>query len=272
MLVPARLSKLNPKHRMRKASALVMEAERRLLAGLGADRTETLGLAALLAGGEDLPPSVRAAADVLLRAAEPASGDDGYRRALNALRHELLAQTGVPQADWDLLDPHGGGLDGKRHSALIGTALYLEDIRSPFNVGTIFRSAEAFGIESLYLSPGCADPRHPRAERSGMGCVQVMPWERRELLTAEDLRDCFALELGGTDIDTFEFPRRGICVLGSEELGVRPETLAACGLGRVSIPLSGAKASLNVAVAAGILMERWARALTPCEERPKNRA
>ena len=55
--------------------------------------------------------------------------------------------------------------------------------------------------------------------------------------------------LGPTDKLGFYFER--------EDHGVR----AACGLGRVSIPLSGAKASLNVAVAAGILMERWVRAL-----------
>ena len=50
-------------------------------------------------------------------------------------------------------------------------------------------------------------------------------------------------------------------MLGSEELGVRPETIAACGLGSVSIPMSGAKASLNVAVATGILLREWSRAI-----------
>lgn len=255
---------MEAERRLYSAEGRLYSAEGRLGAGRGADEAELGALAALLAAGTDLPEAVRAAAGEALRSlGGPGSGPGGAdaRRALNGLRHALLAEVGVPQADWDLLDPQGGGLDGKRRSALPGTALYLEDVRSPFNVGTIFRSAEAFGIGKLIVSPGSADPRHPRAERSAMGCVEVLPWERRELSGPADLADCFALELGGTDLGDFEFPEAGTCVLGSEELGVRPETLAACGLGRASIPLSGAKASLNVAVAAGILLERWARAI-----------
>jgi TrmH family RNA methyltransferase len=69
----------------------------------------------------------------------------------------------------------------------------------------------------------------------------------------------FALELGGSPIGEFAFPARGIVLVGSEELGLSPEALrlADRSLGRVSIPQAGAKRSLNVAVAFGILMQRW---------------
>ncbi len=263
MILPARmesLAKLNPKHRMRKCASTLMGSERRLVDGQALDLPYLAKLAAFLASCEDIPHRVRAAAasasDLF---ANPACQDP--RRALNELKHALLAEIGIALADWDLMNPKEGLLDGSDRSLLPGTALYLEDIRSPFNVGTIFRSAEAFGLESLIISPHCADPRHPRALRSAMGCVESLAWERRELLPGPDLENCFALELGGTDIGDFEFPQRGTCVLGSEELGIRPETLDSCGLGRVSIPLCGAKASLNVAVACGILLEAWTRSI-----------
>jgi TrmH family RNA methyltransferase len=74
----------------------------------------------------------------------------------------------------------------------------------------------------------------------------------------------FALELGGTPIDTFTFPREGMVLVGSEELGLSSEAirLADTQCGRVSIPLGGAKRSLNVSVAFGILMHAWRSALT----------
>lgn len=75
---------------------------------------------------------------------------------------------------------------------------------------------------------------------------------------AED-RTLFALEQGGTPLGSFVFPVRGVVIVGSEELGVRPELLrrADGSAGRVSIPLPGAKSSLNVGVALGILLNAW---------------
>ena len=72
----------------------------------------------------------------------------------------------------------------------------------------------------------------------------------------------FALETGGTDINEFKFPKEGICIIGSEELGVSPEALNIATYGRVSIPMKGLKASLNVGVAFGILMQKWVESLT----------
>jgi TrmH family RNA methyltransferase len=74
----------------------------------------------------------------------------------------------------------------------------------------------------------------------------------------------FALEIGGTPIDSFDFPPSGVVLVGSEELGLSPEALQLADrqCGRVSIPLGGAKRSLNVSVAFGILMHAWHRALT----------
>jgi TrmH family RNA methyltransferase len=141
--------------------------------------------------------------------------------------------------------------------------VYLEDIRSPFNVGSIFRTAEAFGAERMVLSPRTPRPTHRRASRTARGAERVLPWETAELAGIEGREGIFALELGGTPVEEFAFPLRGIVLLGSEELGLSPEALrlADRGAGRVSITQAGAKRSLNVAVAFGILMQRWFSAL-----------
>jgi len=187
------------------------------------------------------------------------------RRALNNVKHILLIETGRDQADWDFTGSDGR-LDPAKRRVFEGMQVYLEDIRSPFNVGAMFRTSESFGVEKIILSPFCADPRHKRAERTAMGCTDIIPWERQEFFTAPDTKlsfPVFALETGGVPLTEFPFPRRGLLIAGSEELGVSPRALAAAGasLGRVSIPCYGAKASLNVSVAFGIALQAWAQAI-----------
>jgi len=187
-----------------------------------------------------------------------------FHRALNSVKHILLKETGRDQADWDFTCGDGQ-LDPRKRQIFEGMSVYLEDIRSPFNVGAMFRTAESFGVEKIILSPFCADPRHKRAERTAMGCIEIIPWERQEFFedNAELPLPVFALETGGTPLDKFPFPRRGLLIAGSEELGVSPRALAAAdvSLGRVSIPCYGSKASLNVSVAFGIALQAWAETL-----------
>jgi len=125
------------------------------------------------------------------------------------------------------------------------------------------RAAGAVGREELLLSPVAAAPGHPRAARSSMGAADLVPWRRAGLEALDESGGkAFALELGGTPLDEFRFPEEGIVVVGSEELGVSAEARAKCGLGLVSIPMRGAKGSLNVGVAFGILLNAWAAQLS----------
>ena len=204
-------------------------------------------------------------------------------RALNNVKHILLAETGKDQADWDFTCSDGK-LDLQKRRIFNGMMVYMEDIRSPFNVGAMFRTAESFGVEKIILSPFCADPLHRRAQRTAMGCIDVIPWSRCDIFSSENIsldlfsienNSCslfarennslpiFALETGGIPISQFKFPRSGILIAGSEELGVSPQALAAAdaSLGRVSIPCYGTKASLNVSVAFGIAIQAWADSL-----------
>ena len=259
MFAPERLAKLSPAHRLRKAALLLTECERRILGRTAGDGSEGEGallraraLAQALATLPETPPGIRSLAESLW-SSEAAEG----LRALDALRHGLFREGGQDRADWDLLDPEGegGGAEGR---PLPGLRAYFEDIRSPFNIGSMFRSAEALGFEEVLLSPASADPAHPRAFRSAMGTVDLLPWRRAGLEALDEVGPAFALELGGEELGSFVFPERGIVVVGSEELGVSREAMARCGAGRVSIPLRGAKASLNVGVAFGILASAWA--------------
>jgi len=210
----------------------------------------------------------------LFRQAAAVENAAALRRVLNSAKHLLLAETGRSQADWDFIGGDGRP-DPARRRVFPGIYVYLEDIRSPFNVGAMFRSAESFGAEKMFLSPFCADPNHARARRTSMGCVDVLPWERREFFAAETPPSIaetpapqlsvpvFALETGGIPLAEFPFPQQGLLIAGSEELGVSPRALAAAdaSLGRVSIPCYGAKGSLNVSVAFGIVMQGWAQAI-----------
>jgi TrmH family RNA methyltransferase len=210
-------------------------------------------------------------------------GDREVLRAVNGLRHELGRRIGNEAAEWDLFPPAGvnsGAGEGiaespdpVRHAGLELPAdgpcrvAYCDDIRSPFNLGSIFRSACAFGLDGLILSPGCPDPGHPRCVRSAMGACAQVAWMRRDFGVAGSLADFlaerslepFALELGGVPLSDYSFPRRALAILGSEELGVSPDLLAVCrGRGGVvSIPLAGPKASLNVGVSFGVLANSW---------------
>ncbi|MCL2044178.1 MAG: TrmH family RNA methyltransferase [Treponema sp.] len=198
------------------------------------------------------------------------------RHAINTVYHLLLAQTGRYQSDWDFFTPEGN-LDPSMRRPFPGMQVYLEDIRSPFNVGSMFRAAESFGVEKVWLSPLCANPRHKRAERTAMGCVDIVPWEQLQhdpfavqsspgLHNAGFTGPFFALETGGIPLEDFSFPQAGTIIAGSEELGVSPKALTAAeaSLGRVSIPVWGVKGSLNVSVAFGIVLQAWADKLKAC--------
>lgn len=172
----------------------------------------------------------------------------------------LLARLGAEPSDWDFTDDTGE-LDVSRR-VIQDKVLVLDRIRSPYNVGAIFRSADSFGIKKIILVEGTADPEHPRARRTSRGCTETVSWEfmteeeTLEFLKSYDEKVVMALELGGENINTFDFPKSGVAVLGSEEFGVSPDILKRCG-SRVTIPMAGTKGSLNVSVATGILLQRW---------------
>ena len=182
------------------------------------------------------------------------------RRACNFARNALLKVLGSSPSEWDLIvAPHESAKSARE--TFSNTFVFAEDIRSPFNLGSLFRTAEACGLEKMFLSTLCCDENSARAKRSAMGCIETLPHERLSLTdTVKKLPadfPIFALETGGTPIDQFAFPREGLCLVGSEELGLSVEALHTVNAGIVSIPMKGFKSSLNFAVAFGILLSHW---------------
>jgi len=167
----------------------------------------------------------------------------------------ILNILGESPADWDFVDSDGLIDWSKRE--IRSHYLYLDHLRSPYNVGSIFRSAESFGVDGIYISSGCASPEHPRSRRTSRDTIDGVSWEERDILSID--MPIFALELGGVDIQDFHFPKKGICIVGSEESGVSKEALAIAdkSLGRVSIRQYGAKGSINVSSATAILLYKW---------------
>jgi TrmH family RNA methyltransferase len=280
-----KLAELPRQQMLRKAAKIFGDAERRFIVSgrLPAEEAGYLdSVMDLLSKNGGFSGAEMEALDLTHANFMPATTNDETReiRRIFITMSILLTQPGHSQADWDFFTP-SGRLDPAKRRPFPGMQVYLEDIRSPFNVGAMFRAAESFGAEKLWLSPLCADPRHKRAERTAMGCVDVLPWERlpHDPFAWHDRDDIFskafncpafsnipvfAMETGGIPIGDFAFPARGILIAGCEELGVSPPALAAAdaSLGRVTIPTWGAKGSLNVSVAFGIVMQAWAQALS----------
>jgi TrmH family RNA methyltransferase len=292
MITIRKLQSLPRKTRLRKTVHVLEMLQRDCLAGRRVDLRYLREMAALVRDDERLGERLRAAARMASETHEASQAataqaptpSRGTCRAVDAFRNALLGELGREPAEWDLLLPGDGGLDrGAR--GIRNFFVYLEDVRSPYNVGAVFRTAESFGVRAVYLSPETPRPDHPRAARSSMGATHAIPWEVcaleeavaaaeaavAEAATAEsgvsDSPDegpsvsIFALETGGRVLGEVGLPEPGMVVLGSEELGVSPAALSVAeqSAGRVSIPMAGAKASLNVSVAFGILAYAWWR-------------
>jgi len=256
-----KLERLPPRTRLRKLLVMIRDEEQRLASG-GAigpgDLVPLIGSEAFLSAlSRDRRDEAAGRQSGLT-----ASREDALR-ALNALRHTIMTELGVPWAEWDLLLP-GAAPQPQAKPRTYPMRVYLEDVRSPYNVGAIFRTAEAFGVERIYLSPRTPPPTLPRARRTSRGCSDVVAWSVCELSeiapqAGRAAPAVFALETGGVPLEGFAFPVSGTVLIGSEELGLSPGALALAesSAGRVSIAMAGARASLNVAVAFGILMQAW---------------
>ena len=142
-----------------------------------------------------------------------------------------------------------------------GRVLLLEHIQDPGNVGTLIRTAAAFGIDGVILSGQCADPFSPKVIQSTAGSI-LSVWIRktdRYLPLTDTLKEKYgckmiAADLNGSDIRGFSDPGAHILALGNEGSGLSGELLGRCDC-RIRIPIEKDNAeSLNVAVSGAILM------------------
>ena len=153
----------------------------------------------------------------------------------------------------------GCGKPGRLKNALV-----LEGVQDPGNVGTVIRTANAFGIGAVILLEDCADLYHPKTVRSTMGAIFRQPVLNMQRQFLPDfLRDQglplygAALHQNAADLRSLELGHAAVAV-GSEGHGLSPELLAQCRQ-CVIIPMQPESESLNAAVAAAVLMWEMAR-------------
>jgi tRNA G18 (ribose-2'-O)-methylase SpoU len=139
----------------------------------------------------------------------------------------------------------------------------LENIRSAYNVGSVFRTADAFLIESIYITGYTAKPPHKEITKTALGAQEAVDWNYFETTkeAIEDLKKngykVFAVEQVTESISLEKLSQLNVqkiaFVFGNEVSGVEHETISLCD-GCIEIPQFGMKHSLNISVAAGIVL------------------
>lgn len=137
-----------------------------------------------------------------------------------------------------------------------GILLVLDNIQDPGNLGTIIRTADWFGVKQMICSPDTADLFNPKVVQSTMGSIARVEVSYQDLIQYMDTHPAipsFAAVLDGEALGEQKRISEGIVLIGNESRGLQPELAKRAGH-RVRIPGSGAAESLNVAVAAGIML------------------
>jgi tRNA G18 (ribose-2'-O)-methylase SpoU len=199
---------------------------------------------------EALPPRMAHAIEAL--------GEDPYR-SLRALA-EYFGDSSYKDSQITLRT--GDGRKSASEADLARSAqitLVADNLRSVFNVGSLFRLCECLCIGELVLCGITPDPSHPNMTKTALGTCDKVPWRKAEStidVIAELHRagnTVYALETAEPSHSAFDtdfaFPLA--LIVGNEALGIAPPTLAQCD-GIIHLPVLGWKNSLNVAVAASI--------------------
>ena len=138
----------------------------------------------------------------------------------------------------------------------------LDNVRSAFNVGSVFRTSDAFRIERIYLCGITACPPHKDIRKSALGSTESVDWQKidftEKIISELKLKgyNVYAVEQTSESILLNDFKRNDIpiaFVFGNEVNGVSQEVINLCD-GSIEIPQIGIKHSLNISVSAGIIL------------------
>ncbi|GAB4189497.1 MAG: RNA methyltransferase [Simkaniaceae bacterium] len=141
--------------------------------------------------------------------------------------------------------------------------LALDKINDPGNLGTLFRSALAFGVEGILLLKGSVDPYNDKALRASKGAVFHMPfydasWKEIKQHAEKHSMQMLVADLNGENFESAVFTFPLIIVLGNESLGISKEAKQLCH--SITIPMANTLNSLNVSIAGGILLYHLGKA------------
>lgn len=165
--------------------------------------------------------------------------------------NQVLATVKIPSNDGDL--------------ELGSIVLLLDTVQDPGNLGTILRTAAWFGIKSVILGEGTADPYNPKVIQSSMGAIFRLNIYSRHLLEVipeikQDGFKVFSAVLGGENIYDMRKEEKVAVVLGNESKGVS-EAVQSAADGGITIPSYGDTESLNVSTAAAIICAELRRSI-----------
>ncbi|RPJ21885.1 MAG: RNA methyltransferase, partial [Chloroflexi bacterium] len=188
----------------------------------------------------------------------------GVIQAVSAQVMESLADKENPQGILAVVRQKQIRLDELRHSTAAGAqkitrAMALVSPQDPGNVGTILRTLDAVGADALFLLDGGVELYHPTVVRSSMGTIFWKPIIQTSFAEFVDWSRNGNYQLIGTsahgdvDYQTLVPKTPWILVLGNEQKGLATEQTNACDVA-VSLPMKGRVSSLNLAVAAGVLL------------------
>jgi len=154
-----------------------------------------------------------------------------------------------------------------KEAQLLPLVLVLDNLRSAFNLGSIWRLAECLGVSKLHLTGYTATPEQAKVSRAALGTEQLVEWEWHahrqaclDKLRAEGFA-LYALETSSSAVSlaSFAFPQQKTALLlGNERYGFESDLLKSCDA-VIEIPCWGRKNSLNVAVTAGIVVHELRR-------------
>jgi 23S rRNA (guanosine2251-2'-O)-methyltransferase len=150
-----------------------------------------------------------------------------------------------------------------KQSAKTPVIVVLENIRSAYNVGSVFRTSDAFLIEAIYIVGYTSQPPHKEIKKTALGAEESVAWKHfatsaeaiaelriqgYNVYAAEQAEGSFKLNAIG-----FEPDEKIAVIFGNEVAGVEQSTIALCD-GCIEIPQLGMKHSLNIATAAGVVL------------------
>ncbi len=150
-----------------------------------------------------------------------------------------------------------------KQSEKIPVIAVLENIRSAYNVGSVFRTADAFLLEAIYICGYTCSPPHKEIKKTALGAEDTVTWKHFENtnLAICELQDLgytiFAVEQteGSTMLNkvNYNVGDKVAVIFGNEVTGVEQTTIQQC-TGCIEIPQLGMKHSLNIATAAGVVL------------------
>lgn len=152
-------------------------------------------------------------------------------------------------------------VDEFKQSDKLPIVVVLENIRSAYNVGSVFRTCDAFLIEGIYIIGYSAKPPHKEIKKTALGAEETVHWKHFSSTTEaiEELRSngykVYAVEQTEKSISLEKFNQDGpiAVIFGNEVTGVEQSTIFLCD-GCIEIPQLGMKHSLNIATAAGVAL------------------